>query len=228
MKIQNALVSNIFNRSQRYFAHVRTVTLSWRVQNIVVIGRVYFTLECFECSSNFEFDRIMLSGTGARALENSLSESPGQCLQKGPAVMVGLFCSILSNYNLFNDILMWGSHATYTDVSLSCFQGEGYWIKGEGWWHQMVDILGRVLHIRTTGVLHWHLPLLDSPLLVLQGRLGGENERSHAQEAIGAHYDVVNFLWNIPNRHDLTIYWRVAVAQSKAWWASDCQSHYLI
>ena len=36
------------------------------MQNIVVIGRVYFTLECFEFSSNFEFDRNMLSGTGAR------------------------------------------------------------------------------------------------------------------------------------------------------------------
>ena len=66
MKMQNALVSNILKRSQRYFAHVTTVTLSWRVQNIVVIGRVYFTLECFEFSSNFEFDRNMLSGTGAR------------------------------------------------------------------------------------------------------------------------------------------------------------------
>ena len=65
MKIQNALVSNILDRSQRYFAHVTAVTLSWRVQNIVVIGRVYFTLECFEFSSNFEFDRNMFSGTGA-------------------------------------------------------------------------------------------------------------------------------------------------------------------
>ena len=43
------------------------MTLSWRVQNIFVIGRVYFTLECFEFSSNFEFDRNMLSGTGARS-----------------------------------------------------------------------------------------------------------------------------------------------------------------
>ena len=65
MKIQNALVSNILDRSQRYFAHVTTVTLSWRVQNIVVIGVVYFTPEWFEFSSNFEFDRNMLSGTGA-------------------------------------------------------------------------------------------------------------------------------------------------------------------
>ena len=66
MKIQNSLVSNILDRPQRYFAHVTTVTLSWRVQNIVVIGRIHFTLECFEFSSNFEFDRNMLSGTGAR------------------------------------------------------------------------------------------------------------------------------------------------------------------
>ena len=65
MKIQNALVSNILDLSQRYFAHVTTVTLPWRVQNIVVIGCVYFTLECFEFSSNFEFDRNMFSGTGA-------------------------------------------------------------------------------------------------------------------------------------------------------------------
>ena len=69
MKIQNALISSILDRSQRYFAHVTTVTLSWRVQNIVVIGRVYFTLECFEFSSNFEFDRNMLSGTGASNAE---------------------------------------------------------------------------------------------------------------------------------------------------------------
>ena len=47
------------------FCTRHAVTLSWRVQNIVVIGRVCFTLECFEFSSNFEFDRNMLSGTGA-------------------------------------------------------------------------------------------------------------------------------------------------------------------
>ena len=76
MKIQNALVSNIFDRSQRYFAHVTTVTLSWRVKNIVVIGRVYFTLECFEFSSNFEFDRNMLSGTGAW---NDILQPGGEC-----------------------------------------------------------------------------------------------------------------------------------------------------
>ena len=41
---------------------------SWRVQNIVVIGRVCSKLERSEFSSNFEFDRNMFSGTGARYL----------------------------------------------------------------------------------------------------------------------------------------------------------------
>ena len=41
------------------------MSLSWRVQNIVVIGRIYLKLERSEFSSNFEFDRNMLSGTGA-------------------------------------------------------------------------------------------------------------------------------------------------------------------
>ena len=45
---------------------------SWRVQNIVVIGRVYYTLECFEFSSNFELDRNMLSGTGAMSTGHDL------------------------------------------------------------------------------------------------------------------------------------------------------------
>ena len=38
---------------------------SERSSFIVVIGRVYFTQECFEFSSNSEFDRNMRSGTGA-------------------------------------------------------------------------------------------------------------------------------------------------------------------
>ena len=82
MKIQNALVWNIFDRSQRYFVHVTTVTLSWRVQNIVVTGSVYFTLECFEFSSNFEFDRNIVSGTGAwyeLDVRNNISQQMLKC-----------------------------------------------------------------------------------------------------------------------------------------------------
>ena len=64
-RFNGTLVYNIRGRSQRYFAHVTTVSLSWRVQNIVVIGQVHSKLEHSEFSSNFEFDRNMLSGTGA-------------------------------------------------------------------------------------------------------------------------------------------------------------------
>ena len=84
MKIQNAIFSNILDRSQRYFAHVTTVTLSWRVQYIVVIGHVYFTLECFEFSSNFEFDRNMLSGTGARTSTTIVLMWAGRCMKGIP------------------------------------------------------------------------------------------------------------------------------------------------
>ena len=67
IKIGSALVSNILNRSQRNFAHVTTVTLSWRVQNFVVVGRAHFKLEYCKFWSNFEFDRNIVSGTGARS-----------------------------------------------------------------------------------------------------------------------------------------------------------------
>ena len=100
MKIQNALVSNILDWSQRYFAHVTTVTLSWRVLNIVVIGHVYFTLECFEISSNFEFDRNMLSGTGARLVNVSMHHS---------ALKVKMICTRLNiaiNIHYYRDVQM--------------------------------------------------------------------------------------------------------------------------
>ena len=61
------LVQNIFNQSQQNFAHVTTVTLSWRIQNFVVIDRVSFKPEHCKFWSNFEFDRNIVSGTGARS-----------------------------------------------------------------------------------------------------------------------------------------------------------------
>ena len=65
MKFCNALVHNIFGRSQRNFAHVVTVTLSWHVQNLVVIGWSYFEWEHSKIWSNFKFDRNLVSGMGA-------------------------------------------------------------------------------------------------------------------------------------------------------------------
>ena len=51
---------------------------SWCVQNLVVIGRVYFKAEDLKFWSNFEFDRNIVSGTGARsALDTPLSMKEG-------------------------------------------------------------------------------------------------------------------------------------------------------
>ena len=41
---------------------------SWRVQNVVVIGSAHFKSEHCKFGSNFEFDRNIVSGTGARAV----------------------------------------------------------------------------------------------------------------------------------------------------------------
>ena len=65
-KIRSALVWNMLYRSQRNFAHVTTGTLSWRVQNFVLIGGVHFKPEHCKLWSNFEFDRNIVSGTGTR------------------------------------------------------------------------------------------------------------------------------------------------------------------
>ena len=48
--------------SQRNCAHV-----TWRVQDFVVVGQVYFKLEYSKCWSNFEFDRNIVSRMGARS-----------------------------------------------------------------------------------------------------------------------------------------------------------------
>ena len=62
----NSLLYSLFIRSQWSFAHLITVTLSWRVQNFVVIDWVHFKPEQCEFGSNFEFDRSTVSRTGAR------------------------------------------------------------------------------------------------------------------------------------------------------------------
>ena len=55
----------MLNRSQRNFAHITTVTLSWLVQNFVLLRRLHFQSEHFKFWCNFEFDRNIISGTGA-------------------------------------------------------------------------------------------------------------------------------------------------------------------
>ena len=66
-KIYNVLVRNILDRSQRNFAHVTTVTLLWHVQNFVVIIWACFKSEHYKFRWNFEFDRNIINGMGARA-----------------------------------------------------------------------------------------------------------------------------------------------------------------
>ena len=62
-KIQWNLLS--FSWAHRNFAHVTTVTLSWCVQNFVVIGWALFETKHCKFWSNFEFDRNIVSETGA-------------------------------------------------------------------------------------------------------------------------------------------------------------------
>ena len=56
---------NMLNLSHRKSAHVTIVTLSWRVQNYVAIGGANFKPEHFKFWCHFEFDRNIVSGTGA-------------------------------------------------------------------------------------------------------------------------------------------------------------------
>ena len=62
----------MLDRSQLHFAHVTTVTLSWRVQNFVVIGLIDFKPQHCNFWSNYEFDRNSVSGTGAWSLARCL------------------------------------------------------------------------------------------------------------------------------------------------------------
>ena len=65
-RIGSALVWNMLNWSQRNFAHITTVTLSWHVQNFVVISKVHFKPEHCKIWSNFEFNQNIVSGICAR------------------------------------------------------------------------------------------------------------------------------------------------------------------
>ena len=49
--------------------HTSQVTLSWHVQNFIVIGSLHFKTEHCIFLMNFEFDRNIVSGMGARPQE---------------------------------------------------------------------------------------------------------------------------------------------------------------
>ena len=52
----------MLNQTQREFAHVMTATLSRRVQNSILIGKVHFKPEHSEFWSNLQFDQNIVSG----------------------------------------------------------------------------------------------------------------------------------------------------------------------
>ena len=59
-------LSKTFGRPQQNCAHVMTVTLSLHVTNFIAISWAQFKPEHSKLWSNFEFDRNLVSGTGAR------------------------------------------------------------------------------------------------------------------------------------------------------------------
>ena len=127
----SALVSNILNRSQRNFAHVTTVTLSWRVQNFVVVGRVHFKLEHCKIWSNFEFDRNIVSGTGARnttalALEKQYY-SPSASGIKG--ITIWLYVLYIELYVYITRYHVWMKNCDV--VATAVVEHDDYYVAGD-------------------------------------------------------------------------------------------------
>ena len=63
IKIYSALVWNIQNQSQKNFAHITTVGLSWLVQDVIVICQICYEQEHYKVSLNFKFNRNIICGT---------------------------------------------------------------------------------------------------------------------------------------------------------------------
>ena len=94
------------------FSHVTIVTLSWRVQTFVVIGRVHFKTEHCKFWSNFEFDRNIVSGAGAsHETTNQKSYldmflSHGTACQTNTCVQTGITLSTVRRIT-FNWHILW-------------------------------------------------------------------------------------------------------------------------
>ena len=113
MKLCNALVRNIFNRSHQ-------VTLPWRAQNFVVIGWTHFKPKHCEFWSNYEFDQNTVSGTGARWLKHQPQQQPlGSPLGEVRILqaegcnicdMLKIPCSMLNESIVFHLCMSWATH----------------------------------------------------------------------------------------------------------------------
>ena len=69
--VWGALVWGVFGRSWSGFAHVATVTLSWRVRDFVVIGGVRLEPGRVRFWSGSGFGPGIVGGTGARAVKSA-------------------------------------------------------------------------------------------------------------------------------------------------------------
>ena len=78
----------MLNRSQRNYAHVTTVALSWHVHNFVVIGKVHFKQEHCKFWSNLEFDRNIVRGTGAMSMIMPTCRNQRQWSVLGPKILL--------------------------------------------------------------------------------------------------------------------------------------------
>ena len=120
INIWSALVWYMIDRSQWNFAHVMTVTLSWRVQNFVVIGRIHFKPEHCKFWLNFECNRNIISGTGTRTYAAIMSLSHSD-LYNGKGMW---FSGIFSRHQWFNMVV-------YT-LKPQCVC---VYIQCRAWWH---------------------------------------------------------------------------------------------
>ena len=78
VKIWITLIQNVLSRTHLNLAHVTTVSLSSHVQNFVVIDQICDEQEHCKFSLNFDFDRNIVSVTGARILPNMQQITPPQ------------------------------------------------------------------------------------------------------------------------------------------------------
>ena len=208
-KFGNALVSNMPNQSQRNFAHVTTVTLSWRVQNFDVIGSVHFKPEHGKFWSNFEFDRNIVSGTATRSW--TIPDNPGQChdwyyhfiqvgnLPHDSDFIISYRCELESTepdsvipygWEIYHVILM-AQAIKFPPIWSNILTGNPWWISIFGIYRQTHNI--RCIKPHDLSITHLVLQLsLAKPL-----RSGGKSRMKMKLEQ--CRQAMLNYIWVINN-----------------------------
>ena len=111
------------------------------------------------------------------------------CLVTLSPIITHFFCPLSRTHFLITTLhillLMIHSHTTLDLICclwMSYFlllptQDQGHWEQGNGWWHQVVDVLGGLQRLLTRWGLQRYLPLLDPLLLLLQGQCQGHQRQ---------------------------------------------------